>query len=149
ARIVGDVGTNAARMHTAGGHAAIGDVQFLAQRFAEAAHRVFGGVVGAHARLGEQPEHAGDIDDVPGATGLQVGQKGLGAVHHAPEIDVHDPVVVIQRVAFHGAGVGHTGVVEDQVDAAVLDHHLVGPLAHGLEIGHVNALVADLHLEIG
>src|SRR5690606_10694249 len=100
-----------------------------------------------HARLGEQPEHAGDVDDMPGAAGLQVGQEGLAAMHHAPEVDVHDPVVIIQRVAFDGSSHRHPGVVDDQIHPAVVDHYLVGPLPHGLEIGHIDTLVADLYLE--
>src|SRR5690606_33976515 len=137
ARAVGDVGPDAARMHATGRYPAIGDVQFLTQGFGEAAYRILRGVVAAHARLGEQPEHAGDVDDMPGAAGLQVGQEGLAAMHDAPEVDVHDPVVIIQRVAFDGSSHRHPGVVDDQIHPAVVDHYLVGPLPHGLEIGHI------------
>ncbi|MNP55561.1 hypothetical protein D3C76_1502190 [compost metagenome] len=59
-------------MYAAGGYAAALHVQLLAQRLGKAAHGELGGVVGAHARLGEQAEDAGDVDHMAFAAGFQV-----------------------------------------------------------------------------
>ncbi len=74
-------------------------VEFLAQRLGKAAHREFTGVVAAHAGLGEEAEDTGSVDDMPVAGLLEVGQKGLGAMHYAPEVDTDDPLQVFQAHA--------------------------------------------------
>ena len=136
-------------MHATGGDAGVLHVQFLAQRLGEATHCVLGGVVGAHAGLGEQPEDAGDIDHVAVAGGLQVRKERLGAVHHAPEVDVHDPLVFRVVAAFHGTGVGDARVVEDQVHPAMFAGCLVGPGLHLLAVGHVDDRGGDAYPAAG
>ena len=74
---------------------------------------------------------------------LEIGQEGLGAVDHAPEVDVHDPLVVGVVVAFHRAALGDAGIVEDGVDPAELDDDLLRPGFDGGAVGNVDALLAD------
>ena len=118
-------------------------VEFLAQGFGETAHGELGGVVAAHARLGEQAEHAGRIDDMPVTAGLEVRQERLGAMHHAPEVDADDPFQVSVIHPFDGARQRHPGIVEHQVDLAVLGHATRRPRLHGLAVGHVQHLGGD------
>ena len=132
-----DVGANAARVHAGGRDAASLQVQFLAQGFGKAAHGELGGVVAAHARLGKQAEHAGGVDHMAVAAGFEVRQEGLGAVDHAPEVDADDPFQVGVVHALHRARQGHAGIVEHQVDLAVLGHAARGPIFHGLAIRHI------------
>ena len=79
------------------------------------------------------------------AGGFQVRQEGLGAVHHAPEVDVHDPLVLGVVAAFDGAGVSDAGVVEDQVDLAELAYHLIGPGMHSSTVGDIDHGFQHLH----
>ena len=82
------------------------------------------------------------------AAGFDMRQEGLGAVDHAPEVDVHDPLVVGVVIAFHGAALGHAGIVEDRVDPAEFGYHLVCPGMYGLTVGDVDQGFADLHTEL-
>ena len=94
----------------------LGDQHFLAQRFGETAHREFGRVVRALAGHGDQTEQAGDIHDVPVAGRDQQRQEGFGAVDDAPEVDVHDPLDVLELGLDHVTVVGDPRVVVDLVD---------------------------------
>lgn len=133
-----DVGADPTGMHAGGRDAAALQIQFLAQGLGKAAHRELGGVVAAHAGLGEQAEHAGGVDHMPLAAGLEVGQKGLGAVHHAPEINADDPLQVGVVHTFHGARQGHPGIVENQIHLAVFCRATGGPILHGLAVGNIH-----------
>lgn len=130
-------------VYTGGRDAAALQVEFLAQGFGEAAYRELRSVVAAHAGLGEQAEHAGRIDDMPVAAGLEVRQECLGAMHHSPEVDADDPFQVGVIHAFDGARQRHPGIIEDQVDLAVLGHAACCPIVHGLAVGHVQHLGGD------
>jgi len=44
----------------------------------------------------DQTEHAGDVDNVSVTGGDQVRQKGVGSVDHSPEIDIDDPLDVLE-----------------------------------------------------
>jgi len=79
------------------------------------------------------------------AAGFEIGQKRLGAVDYSPEVDADNPFQVGIVHALHGAGEGHPGIVEHQVDLAVLSHAARGPFFHGLAIGHVQHLGGDHH----
>ena len=82
---------------------------------------------------------------MPLARRLQVGQERLGAVHDAPEVDVHEPLEVGIGHGLDRRSQGHPGVVEHQVDRAVLGDDLVGPRVHGVAIGDVDARARHLH----
>ena len=80
--------------------------------FRSTTHTKFCCVIRGLGRDADQAEHARDVDDMalPGST--QVGKKRLGAVHHAPEVDVHEPFEVVVACTFNGGA---------QVDASIID----------------------------
>ena len=116
------------------------DLELHAQGVGEAAHGELGRVVGGLRRHADEPEHAGEVDDVALTRRLEVGQEGLGAVDHAPEVDVHQPLEVLVGHGLDGRPEGDAGVVHDQVHLAVIGHHLVGPGVDGGPVGHVDPL---------
>ena len=75
---------------------------------------------------------------------LEVGQERLGPVHHAPEVDVHEPFEVRVGHGLDRRAQRDAGVVDDEVDRAVVGHHLLGPGVDGVPIGHVEVLGGDL-----
>ena len=118
--------------------------QLMAQGFGEAAHGEFGGVVGALGGHGDQAEQTGDVDDAPFVLLEQGGQEGLGAIHHAPEVDGHDPLEVLIGHLVNGLRHCHTGVVDDDVGGAelLLDRFGVGVeilTARHVQLLHVRA----------
>ncbi len=64
-----------------------------------------------------------------------------------PEVDVHEPLEVVVAHGVDGGAEGDTGIVEDQVDLAVVFDDLIGPGAHRDPIRNVDALRRDLHTE--
>ncbi len=126
AGVAGDVRLDAAGVDGGAGHAGPPDLELHAQGVGEAADGELGGVVGRLRGDADQPEHAGQVDDVAFTRGLQVREERLGAVDDAPEVDVHQPLEVLVGHGLDGGRHGHAGVVEDQVDlAVVLDHRIV------------------------
>ncbi len=81
-----------------------------------------------------------DVDDMTFTGLLQVGQESLGAVDHAPEVDVHQPLEVVVVHVFYGSAQCHTGVVEDHVGVAEMVDHIVGEIIERLAVGHVENL---------
>ena len=136
--VAGDPGLDAAGMHRRHLHRMAGDDHLLAQRLGEPAHRELGRVVGRLARHREQPEHAGDVDDVPVAGGDQVRKERLGAVDHAPEVDVHHPFDVLELAGLDVAGERDAGVVVDLVDRAEVLVDRVGVRLECLALGDVH-----------
>src|SRR5205807_4481995 len=88
------------------------------QRLGEATYGEFGGVVGSLSGNRENPEEAGNVDDVPVSGGDQMRQECFGAVHYAPEVDVHHPLDVLELADFNITGEGDPGVVINLVDLA-------------------------------
>src|SRR6185437_10950839 len=99
-------------------------------------------VVGGLPGNREQPEKAGDIDDVAVPGGDEVRQKSLGAVDNSPEVDVHHPFDVFERGDVDVTRVGDAGVVVDLVDLAVVVLDRVGVDLEGLAFGDVEAVTA-------
>ena len=125
----------------------LGDQHLLAQRLGEAAHGELGGVIGALAGHGDQPEHARDVDDVAVAGRDHMRQKGFRPVHDAPEVDVDDPLDVLELGLLDVAVVGDAGVVVDLVDFAEVCDDRVGVGQHGLAFGDVEAVGLHLRAE--
>ena len=128
-----------------GGHRdrMVGQDHLLPQCLAESANRELRRVVGGLAGHREQSENAGDVDDVAVTGGDQVRQEGLGAVDHAPVIDVHDALDVLERRDLHVATEGDAGVVVDLVHLAELVLHLVGIQGKRLAFGDVEPVGPD------
>src|SRR5918997_1221426 len=76
--------------------------------------------------------------------GCTVGHERLGAVHDAPEVDVHQPLEVVVGHRVDRGQERDAGVVEHQVDPAVVVDDPVGPRVHRGPVGHVDALRRDL-----
>ncbi len=145
-RGAGDVCLDAPGVYAGGGNIATFHVEFLAQGLGEAANRELGRVIGTHAGLGEEPEDTGDVDHMAAARCLlQVRQEGLGPVEHALEIDVDDPVVVGVAGIGDRAGMSYAGVIEDQVDLAVVSGDVGCPFLDFAAFGHVYGGAGDRH----
>ena len=147
AGVARDVGLDPARVD--GRHRDLGalDLELHAQRVGEAADGELGRVVGRLRGDADQAEHAGEVDDVTLAGRLEVGQERLGPVHHAPEVDVHQPFEVLVGHGLDRRAQRHAGVVDDQVDRAVVGDDAVGPGVDGVPIGHIEVLGGDLDPE--
>jgi hypothetical protein len=87
----------------------------------------FVGILVGHC---DQPEQAGYVDDVAVPGRDHVGQKGFGAVDDAPEVDIHDPLDVLELRLLEVAVVGNAGIVVDLVDFAEVGHNRVGVGTH-------------------
>ena len=74
-------------------------------------------------------------------------QEGLRAVHHAPEVDVHDAVDVLELHVLDLAVVGDSGIVEDRVDPAEMIGDGLRVLEHRFAFGDVEQLA--VHLRAG
>ena len=74
--------------------------------------------------------------------GHQVGQDGVAAVDHAPQVDADDPVPVVQAVLREQPAAAHARVVHHLVHGAVGGDHGVGQREHGVAVGHVEPVHA-------
>jgi len=75
-----------------------------------------------------------------------VGQEGLGAVHHAPEIDAHQPFEVVITEVGDRLRYRDAGVVDDDLGTAVVGQHFIGKGVDGGPIGNVQYMAADIDL---
>ena len=146
ASIPGDVGADAAGVDGGGRDAALLDVEFGAQRVGEPSHRELGRVVGRLAGNAEEAEHTGDVDHVAVAGRLQMGEECHGAVHDAPEVDVHQPAEAVVRHCIDVGRQRNPGVVEDQVDLAELLDGQRGPRFDRVAFGDVDMRGCQLHV---
>ena len=78
------------------------------------------------------------------AAAAQMRQEGLRAVHHAPKINVHQPVEIINRDMLSQRPKRHASIVHDQVASAMLLQHLLSPSKHLLALGDIDPRAADL-----
>src|SRR4029079_9781651 len=138
--VAGDVGLDPARVHAGDAHGVPGQQHLLAQALGAAPHGELGSVVRALPGHRQQPEQAGDVHDVPVAGCDQVREEGLGAVHHAPEVDVHDALDVLEGAAEHVAREGDARVVVDLVDVPELGDDRLGVGQYGGPVGHVEGI---------
>ncbi len=67
-------------------------------------------------------------------------QKGFGPIDDAPEVDVHDPLDVLELGLLDVAVVGDAGVVVDLVDLAEVGDDGVGVGQHCLPLGDIEAV---------
>lgn len=68
-------------------------------------------------------------------------------MNYAPEVDVHQPVHILQIGFFNGIGVGHAGIVDDDIDSTKAPEHLLGEGRHCLDISDVD--LDRQHLDAG
>ena len=123
------------------------DLQLHAQRVAEAPDRKLGGVIGRLGGHADEAEDTGDVHDMPLAGLLQSRQECLGPVHHAPEVDVHQPFEILVGHRLDGCAERNARVVEDEVDPTVFGDDVVGPRIHRIVGCDVEVCGRDLHPE--
>ncbi|MFO0631641.1 MAG: hypothetical protein U0168_02185 [Nannocystaceae bacterium] len=141
ATVAHDVGRDAARMHAEHAHARVR--QLGRERLGEAADREFGRTVARLPWHADQPEQAREVDDVRVVALAQRGQEELAAVDHAPEVHADQPVEIREVELGELGGHGHAGVVDQDVDAAVLAQHLLRQRSHARAIRDVGAVARD------
>ena len=71
-------------------------------------------------------------------------QEGAGHPDHAPEIDLHQPVEILFGDLLESAADGDSGIVEEDVGAAVGGEDRLGEGGDGLAVGDVEPVAADL-----
>ncbi|KAH2812614.1 hypothetical protein KXV85_005058, partial [Aspergillus fumigatus] len=101
-RIVGDADPGARRardrrrdaagMHYRQLHRAARHRKLVPHAFGEAAHGELRRRIGRLSRRSDDAEDRGQVDDMRLGLRLQMRQEGARAVHHAPEIDVEQPL---------------------------------------------------------
>ena len=65
------------------------------------------------------PKMLGEVDDMGLALASKMRQECAGRVHHAPEIDVHQPVHLRLVDLVELAEQGDAGIVDDDVEAGM------------------------------
>ena len=71
-----------------------------------------------------------------------MGEEVLGAVDHAPEVDVHDPLEILVGEVLEVSVQCHPGVVDQGVDPAEVGHDRVGVGLPGLPVADVERVRA-------
>ena len=137
-RCLDDAGVDDARAEHR--DADVGTGQLTLECFAECDDGRLGCGVRCHSGVGYQPGHRGGVDDVRGPFLLeQTWEKRVQPVHHAHQVDVDKPSPVLERCVGHDASVADAGVVEQQVDRAVLEN-AVGELVDCGGVGDVQGM---------
>ena len=93
--------------------------------------------VGGEARSRHQAGQRGSVHDVPVALAEHQRVGGVHAVHDAPEVDIDHPVPVIQSQFLDHAADRDPGVVEDQIELAVVGRDLYDEVGDGTRIPDV------------
>jgi len=114
-----------------------GQCHLLPQRLGEPAHRELRRVVGGLTGHREDPEDAGDVDDVAVARLDEVRQKHLGAVDDAPVVDVHHLLDVLELADLDIAGERDASIVVELVDLAEVLLDRVGIQLERLALGDI------------
>jgi hypothetical protein len=127
-------------------HAGDADVvvnEFLPQHLGEAAYRELAGRVGGLAGRRDDAEDAGHVDQVRARLGLQRRQQHVRQGDLGPEVDVDDPVVVVEADLVEAAAEGDPGVVDEQPDPRVGGEDGLGGAGRGVPIGQVDHVRLD------
>jgi hypothetical protein len=90
---------------------------------------------------------ARDVDNARIVARVQQRQEGARHAHDGVEVDRHQPVEVGLAHLLEGAADGDAGVVDEQVDAAVLRPHFLGERPNGGAVGDVHASGRGAHAE--
>ena len=119
AGIAHDVRQHAAGMHHRQFDRAVRHRELMPQAFGKSAHREFRRAIGGLAGRGDDAEDRGEVDDMRLAPLRKMRQEGARAVHHAPEIDVDQPLHLRLVDLVEGAEQGDAGIVDDDVQAGM------------------------------
>ena len=109
---------------------------------AERVERRLRGDVGGEARRVGLGADRADVDDVARLVGPHRGQQREDQPHRAEVVDLHRPLVVVEAVVGEAdrAADRAAGVVDEDVDPAVVGEDLVGHPLDVLGVGHVAAV---------
>src|SRR3954447_15503072 len=91
----------------------------MPQAFRKAAHRKLRRAIRGLPGRGDDAEDRGEVDDMRLALLCEMRQERAGAVHHAPEIDVDQPLHLRLIDFVEGAEQGDAGIVDDDVERGV------------------------------
>src|SRR5215469_9763055 len=86
--------------------------QFMTQRFCEPSHRELARAIRTLPRRAEKSEQARHVHNVGALLFFEQWQKIRHSIHHAPEINVHQPPEIRERILFKLTEQGHARVVE-------------------------------------
>src|SRR4051794_39943087 len=122
----GELGRDRAGLDQGDAHVPTGDL--LAQRLAEGAHGVLGGVVDPAAVAGHASSHGRDVDEVGHAPRVaagrpqQVRERGVSGVQQPLDVEVDHALPLLQRGVDDGPEQHHAGVVDHGVEPTELLH---------------------------
>lgn len=74
----------------------------------------------------------------------QMREEGPGAMHHTPEVDVHQPVEVFICNLKHLRIDSHAGVIDQEIDRAKVTHHIIGIGVDGISLATIELVVPGL-----
>lgn len=138
--IVADLMIEKRRVGVAGqnrDHVNTGAVQFQPQRIAEGAQREFAGAVNRVARRGDDADDAADVDDLTRTLPAHGRQHGLDATQRAEEIHLHHLPGVFGFHVHQRRAQADAGIVDENVNAAVLGQHALDKLANIIVPGDI------------
>ena len=115
-----------------------GQSQFFEQRFGEPKHRPFARRVRRGERQRQQSRRTGDIDDVCFGTSEQLWQQRVRDGHRAEAVDLVDHPMPFERQVLECPAANDAGVVDEDVDRAMLRENVIVNVLHARRVGHVH-----------
>jgi hypothetical protein len=135
AGVPGDVGGDAARMD--GAHSDSRVAEFEPERLGKATDGVLARHIGGLSWRREEPEYAGDVDDVRLTLPQERRQERLAAVDDAPEVDAHQPMKVLDAEVLEGTPERDAGIVDEELDTPVRGQRVCGVALDGSKVADV------------
>ena len=117
ARVDGDPGRDAARVDAGDADA---PEQLGPQRLGQTSHGELAGDVRGLLGRGDETEDAGEVDQMGSRVLQQDGDQRMRQGEDGVEVDLHQPVELLQGEVGEGPGQGHPGVVDHQGELRVL-----------------------------
>jgi hypothetical protein len=137
------------RHHIAGAHCIDGDAvfgNFERCRLGEAGNAVLGGDIGRLEGRRDQRMGRGDIDDAAPALRLHMRNGEARGVEGARQVDGDDRIPFLDRKFLDRRDELDARIVDEDIDAAELFCSRCHHAGDGCAIGHVGAVIDDLHI---
>ena len=109
----------------------------VTERLGQPAHGELAGDVGALLGRGDQTEDAGQVDEMRSRVLQQDRDQRMRQGEDSAEVDLHQPVELLQGQVGEGSGQGHAGVVDHQCELRVLARQPSAEHDRGLVITEV------------
>ena len=122
--------------------------QLPGQRKGEAVHCELAGGIGNAAGLAVAGDHGAGVQNYAAALGLHDGRHRTGTGEHALHVQVHHLFKGGLVVFVEGGGVGHTRIVHQNINAAVLLRHLPEGGLHAGQIGKIRRDARHLRVRV-